>query len=443
MMKKILLKMFNPVIDESTKDIFTKDYAENDFINITAAQKIGLKNIVDCQLRAEKGEILSVPYGTHINFSPWEKLLLNPRQLFEMPTKGVDQISTEVVIGKRSKKPLKLKMPIMITGMSYGGSLSLRMKVAFAKASSMVGISTNTGESTLVKEVRDNAKYIIGQIHRADVMQEKDLKFLDAIELRIGQGAWGGGVESTMYSKDIGKRLRKEWDLEEGENQKFDARIKGINSPNALIRLVKDLKTNYEVPVGIKIAATDFIEKELEVITNTECDYIVIDGCEGGTAKAPPTLEDNMGLPTLYALIRTVNYLEKNNIKDKFDLIITGGLTTPGHFLKALAIGADAVYIGSIAIFAAVHNQAIKAIPQFPPTQMALYNGKLKNKLDIDLAARSLSNFLTSCNKEMKLALQAMGKKKITELTTDDIVSLDKDISNYSNIRYVLDEYNN
>lgn len=439
-MKNILVILLKPIIDKSVKDLFTKDYAENDYINITASQKLGVKNIVDCQLRAEKGKVLSIPYGSNIKFSPWNEILLNPRQLFEMPTEDVNMIKTEVVIGKKAKRPLKLSMPIMITGMSYGGSLSLRMKIALAKGSAIVGTSTNTGESVLAHEVRGNAKYVIGQIHRAGLMKEEDLKQLDAIEIRFEQGAWGGLTESTMYAKDIRNRLRGEWEVDEGEDVRFKARVKGINSKEDLIKLVNKLKKDYEVPIGIKIAGTDFIEQELDIITSTNCDYIVIDGCEGGTAKAPPTLEDHMGLPTMHSLIRTVNYLEKYNIRDKYDLIITGGLTNPGQFLKALALGADAVYIGSIALFAAIHNHAIKAMPYYPPTQLALYTGKVAHKLDIDLAAKSLSNFLISCNEEIKLVLQGMGKKDINDLSKLDLVSLNKDISNYANIRYALEE---
>lgn len=443
MLQKLLLKLLNPIVDGYTLEMFKQDFDKNPYVVITAMQKLGAKNIIESQIRAETGKTLGLPYGTNLKLSPWEHLLLNPRQLFSMPTESLQQIKTETIIGRGCKRPLKLSMPIMITGMSYGGSLSLPMKIALAKGSGMVGTSTNTGESVLAKEVRENAKYVIGQIHRGTLMSSKDLAYLDAIELRFGQGAWGGGAESIKYATDIGPRLRCDWRLKENEDKFFAARLKGINSPADLIKYIDTLKEKYDVPIGIKIAATDFLERELDVITSTNCDYIVLDGCEGGTAVAPPTLADNLGLPTLYALIRAVKYLEKKKIKDKFDLIITGGLTTPGHFLKALALGAKAVYIGSIAVFATIHNQAVKTLPELPPTQLALYKGQYKNKLNIDLAARSLSNFLTSCNKEMKLALQAMGKKNISELSIDDLVSLDRNISDYTNIRYVLGEYNN
>ena len=323
--------------------------------------------------------------------------------------------------------------------MSYGGSLSLKMKIALAKGTSMAGTSTNTGESVVAKETRANAKYLIGQLHRGNLMLSEDLKLVDAIEVRLGQGAWGGNTESTTYAKDIDERLCLDWRLAEGEDKVFSSRIAGIDTPADVRKLINNLKKEYDVPIGIKISATDFIERELDVITSTKCDYIVIDGCEGGTAVAPPTLEDNLGLPTLYALIRTINYLKRNKIRDKFDLIIAGGLTNPGHFLKAIALGADAVYIGSIAVFAAIHNQVVKTLPRLPPTELVLGGGQYKDELDIDLAARSISNFLMSCAEEMKLALQAMAKQHISELSIDDLVSLDKNISECGGIHYGLD----
>ena len=438
MFKKILLKILNPLIDEYVYEMFTKDYSDNPYIMVTATQKLGAKNIIEAELRAEKGKVLSLPYGTNLRLSPWEKILLNPRQLFKFPTEKLSDIKTEVIIGKSSKKPLKLSMPIMITGMSYGGSLSLPLKIALAKGSNLAGTSTNTGESVVAEEERKMAKYLIGQYHRGNLMRDEDYKKLDAIEFRFGQGAWGGSSESTTYAKDINERLRHDWRLEEGEDRLFSARLPGINNKSDLQLKIKEFKEKYGVPIGIKIAGTDFIERELDVITSTDCDYIVIDGNEGGTAVAPPTLEDNVGLPTLYTLIRTVNYLEKNNIKDKYTLIVAGGLKSPGDFLKALALGADAVYIGSIAVFAALHNQVRKALPEHMPTQLALGTGKLRDKLDINLAAKSIRNFLISCNEEMKLALQAMGKKDINELSKEDLVSLDKEISVLANIRYGL-----
>jgi glutamate synthase domain-containing protein 2 len=239
-----------------------------------------------------------------------------------------------------------------------------------------------------------------------------------------------------MQSGKIGEHLRETWHLKEGEDATVRARMPGVSSPRNIVDLVNKLKSEHDVPVGVKIAASDFIEQELQVIAKTNADFIVIDGAEGGTAVAPPTLEDDVGLPTLYGLVRAVDWLEEQGMRDRFSVIAAGGLRTPGHFLKALAVGADAVYIGTIAVLAAVHTQVAKVIPEAVPAQMVLYDGKYADKLDVKQAATSLANFLNSCTEEMKLALQALGKKSVTQLSREDLVTTCKDLAEFMNIRY-------
>ncbi|MTI48675.1 MAG: FMN-binding glutamate synthase family protein [Firmicutes bacterium] len=431
--------MMDPLVDDATVKMFTESYPDNPYVMITAAQKLTPKAIIEAGMRAESGKELNLPYGSNIVLSPWDKILMNPRQLFHLPTDNIDDISTSTIIGPKSSNPINLDIPIMITGMSYGGSLSLRMKEALAKGASIAGTSTNTGESCITKEVRNTAKFVIGQYNRGGWQTSPEhLSQLDAIEIQLGQGAWGGAVESVMQSQDIKSHLKDTWHLKDGENATLYSRMPEpkIDSTEGIIKLIDNLKSSYAVPVGIKIAGTDFIEYELEIIAKTKADFIVIDGAEGGTAVAPPTLEDNLGLPTLHSLARTIDWLEDNGIRERFSVIAAGGLTTPGHFLKALALGADAIYIGSIAIFAAIQCQAVKALPDTLPTQLALYKGKLTDKLDVDKAATHLGNFLKSCVAEMKLAAQAMGKNSLSELSREDLVTVDKDLSEFLNIRY-------
>ncbi|MDD4783840.1 MAG: glutamate synthase-related protein, partial [Syntrophaceticus sp.] len=129
-------------------------------------------------------------------------------------------------------------------------------------------------------------------------------------------------------------------------------------------------------------------------------------------------------------------WLEDNNMRNRFTVIASGRLKTPGHFLKALALGADAVYIGSIAITAALHTQVIKPLPQTTPPQLILYDGTLKDELDVDRAAQCLANFLQSCIAEMRLAAQALGKNAVNEINSDDLVSVDRELSESLRIRY-------
>lgn len=437
MLSWLAMKMMDPMMDDVLIKMLTEDYPDNPFVMTTIGQKLTPMAIVEAGIRAELGTELMRPIGSPVVLSPWEKILLSGKQLFQFPTQDLNQIDTKTVIGPNATKPLQLDIPIMITGMSYGGSLSLQMKMALAKGASMAGTSSNTGESAVTNEERDNAKYLIGQYHRGGWLNtQEQLERLDAIEVQFGQGAFGGAVESTAKANTIGEHLRMTWHLKEGEDGIISSRFPNVNTPQDVVNLIANLKDQYDVPIGIKIAGSDYIEQEMEVIAQTNADYIVIDGAEGGTAVAPPTLEDHMGLPTLHTLGRTVDWLVENNARNRFSLIAGGGLKTPGHFLKAMALGADAVYIGSIALMAALQSQMTIALPQAPAPQLALYIGKLNDQLDIDKAALHLANFLKSSVTEMKLAVQATGKNAIKELDRNDLVTVDRDLAEFLKIRY-------
>lgn len=433
----MMMKLMDPTIDEAMVKMLTEDYPDNPFLMVTVTEKLSPRAMMEAAMRAEVGKELTRPLGSPVVLSPWDKVLLNPKQLFQLPISDYTQVDTKTVIGPKAKKPLTLQIPIMITGMSYGGSLSLPMKVALAKGATIAGTSTNTGESAVTNEERDAAGLLIGQYHRGGQLTgQEQLSRLDAIEIQLGQGAWGGAVDEPMQSKQIGEHLRKAWHLEKGQDATVYARMPGKNTTQDYIKMINDMKAQYDVPVGVKIAGTDYIEYELAVIAQTNADYIVIDGSEGGTAVSNPTLQDNVGLPTFHTLVRTVDWLIKNNLRDRFSLIVTGGLTTPGHFLKAMALGADAIYIGTIALLAAMHTQITKTLPQAPPSQMALYTGHMTDKLDIDLAADHLAKFLNSCSIEMQLAAQAVGKSVLHDLDRSDLVTVEKDLAEFAGIRY-------
>ncbi|KYZ76733.1 glutamate synthase [Anaerosporomusa subterranea] len=436
-MSWLTMKMLDPMLDEATAKMLTEDYPDNPFLLVTVAEKLSPRALMEAGMRAESGKELSRPLGSPIVLSPWDKILLNPKQLFATTIEDYTQVDTRTMIGPKAKRPLILDIPIMITGMSYGGSLSLQMKMALAKGAAMAGTSTNTGESAVTNEERDSAKFLIGQYHRGGWLSgPEQLSRLDAIEIQLGQGAWGGAVDEPMTSDQIGEHLREAWHLEPGQDATVYARMPGKSTPKDIITMINKMKSEYDVPVGVKIAGTDYIEYELAVIAQSEADYIVVDGSEGGTATANPTLQDNVGLPTLHTLVRTIDWLEQAGVRDRFSVIAAGGITTPGHFLKALAIGADAVYIGTIALMAALQAQVVKAMPQAPPVQMALYQGRLTDKLDIDNAARHLANFLTSCKLEMQLAAQAVGRYSLQELDRSDLVTVEPDLAEFLNIRY-------
>ncbi len=423
--------------DKMLEKILTENYDKNLFVLVTAAQKFTLRAIIEASIRGETGKPLSRTYGSPNVQSPWEKIFLNPTQLFKLPTKDTNTIKTDVVIGKNCGRPLNLKMPVIITGMSYGGSLSMKIKEALAAAATNAGTATNTGEAPLNDIERKAAARLIGQYNRYHkLMDPEELSKLDAIEIQLGQGAWGGAVPTQNTNLNTDEQMRSIWNLDEGEVPKRESRFNNINNSSDIVNLVNDLKNKYDIPVGIKIAGTHFIEKELDVVIKTNADFITIDGAEGGTAGAPPTLEDDLGLPTLYSISRADKYLTSHNVREKYDIIAAGGLKTPGDFLKAMALGANAVYIGSIAVIAALQSQTTKVTPFETTSQLFLYGADHADDFNVEKGTATLTNFLNSCNEEMKLALTAMGKQSITDLKLQDLVTVDKQLAEALGIGY-------
>jgi glutamate synthase domain-containing protein 2 len=133
---------------------------------IPAAKKVNPINLAEIAMRAAQGTPVPRPLGSHLRLSPWEKLLFNPVHLFRFPTPEDVGITTSVRIGPRAKKPLNVSIPLLIAGMSYGGAISKNAKIVLARAATMAGTATNTGEAGLMEEEREAAGLLIGQYNR-------------------------------------------------------------------------------------------------------------------------------------------------------------------------------------------------------------------------------------------------------------------------------------
>ncbi|HBG15300.1 MAG TPA: FMN-binding glutamate synthase family protein, partial [Firmicutes bacterium] len=194
------------------------------------------------------------------------------------------------------------------------------------------------------------------------------------------------------------------------------------------------------VPIGIKLGATQWLEKELAVLVRANPDYLAIDGLEGGTHGGLGSSLDALGTPTLYAIDRARKFLEKMNLVGKISLLAGGGLYSPMDFLKALALGADAVFIGTIALMALVHTQGAKVLPWEPPTTIIFYQSKQKNKLDIPQAAESLSNFLKASTREMQIAALCLGRNHLQDVGKTDLSSINRGLAEYLGIKWCGEE---
>lgn len=426
---RLTRKIANEVVDKAIARMAKDQYTENLFEMIPVTKKVGLINLMENVMRAEHGTPPGRPFGTHMRFSPWDKLLFNPVHLHRFPTPENVAIDSSVTIGKNAKKPLTISTPIMIAAMSYGGALSKNAKIALAKGASKIGTATNTGESGLMEEEREAASLLIGQYNRGGWLNEPvKYKRLDAIEIQLGQGAQGSTPQRTT-AKNIGKEYREVYGLEKGEDALIHSRLPGVDTKEQFIALVKKLKEETGVPVGIKMAATHHLEKEMQVALEAEVDFITIDGAEGGTHAAAPILEDDLGLPTIFAISRAAKFLAKKGAVKDVSLVATGGLVTPGDFLKALALGADALYTGTIAMMALISVQTTKTLPFEPPTGLAIYNAKATEKLDIEQSANRLFNYLNAATQEMELVCYSLGKTSLSDVSLNDLCTLDPFLS--------------
>ncbi len=191
----------------------------------------------------------------------------------------------------------------------------------------------------------------------------------------------------------------------------------------ALIQHLRELTGG--VPVGVKLAAGKRFERDLSLAVEAGPDFITVGGSQGGTWGAAPAVEDDFGLPTLFALSRAARFFRREGLRGRISLVVEGKLRNPGEFLKALALGADAVSIGTVALMAAVHTQALKVLPWEPPTELLRYTGRLVQRFDVEQGAASLARFLQSCREEMAEGLRALGKASHRELSPDDLMALD------------------
>lgn len=415
--------------------LISDKFEENIWELATSVQRLNINKLIEIELRAETDNFIERPIGGPKKFEFLDKIRFNIAQLETLPTVREQHIDTGVVIGPRAKKPLKLNIPILLAGMSYGLAVTEAYKLAWAKGASAMGTATNTGLGPWLAAERKAAKHLILQYPRASWNKdEKIIKQCDALEIQFGQGA-NAGVGKTLQAKLIDKTLRKRLGLHKGQDAIIHNRIEEVATGEDLRRLIRYLgDVTGGVPVGVKIGAGNYLEEDLSIIVEAGADFVSLDGGDGGTHGSLPILEDDFGVPAAIATSRAGRFWEAHKLKGKVSLLAGGGIVSPGDCLKMIALGADAVYMGTAVLIATTHNQVLKVIPYEPPTQLAFEHGKYKNKFDIEKGAVSLRNFLHATVYEMEEAIKALGKTSIREVNKEDIFAIDRDVAEFAGI---------
>ena len=371
-----------------------------------------------------------------------DDLLFLGASMSRYPLEGYrENCGTDVVLGTRfAKNPLRLKIPITIAGMSFG-SLSAQAKEALGRGATIAGTSTTTGDGGMTTEERGQSETLIYQYLPSRYgMNPDDLRKADAIEVVVGQGAKPGGGGMLLGLK-ISERVAEMRNLPQGIDQRSACRHPDWTGPDDLEIKISELReiTDWEKPIFIKIGgARPYYDTALSV--KAGADVIVIDGMQGGTAATQEVFIEHVGQPTLACIRPAVKALQELGMHRKVQLIVSGGIRNGADVAKALALGADAVSIGTAALVALGDNDpeleeeyqklgtTAGAYDDWhegrDPAGISTQDPELSKRLDPVLAGRRLANYLKVMTLEAQTIARACGKSHVHNLEPEDLVAL-------------------
>ena len=376
------------------------------------------------------------PGQSRAPYPGYDDLMFRPAQLDRLPTQGDVAVDTSVVLGSRSAKPLVLDIPIFVSHMSYG-ALSAEAKEALARGASAAGSAIASGEGGPHPHERDNAtRYIFEMASGYFGWTDDNIRAADAIEIKIGQGA-KPGVGGTLLGAKVTPEIAAVRGVEPGTDVHSPAHFRDINSPADLARRVAEIKaTSGGAPVGIKFAAGN-VEADLAIAVEAGADWVTVDGLGGGTGAAPVHVKDNVGIPSMFALIRARRWLDDHGVSD-VQLIATGGFRTPDEMAKALALGADAVALATSSLMAIGCQQYRACHRGTCPVGIATQDPVLRERLDVATSATRLEAFLRGATAMIVDFTRVCGHTRVGDLAHADLVALDRDLAQTTGLAWVL-----
>ena len=372
----------------------------------------------------------------------FDDLLFLGASMSRYPLEGYrEKCETSVTLGTRfAKKPIELKIPVTIAGMSFG-ALSGHAKEALGRGATMAGTSTTTGDGGMTEEERGHSEKLVYQYLPSRYgMNPDDLRRADAIEVVVGQGAKPGGGGMLLGQK-ITERVAGMRDLPVGIDQRSACRHPDWTGPDDLEIKILELReiTNWEKPIYIKIGgARPYYDTALAV--KAGADVVVLDGMQGGTAATQDVFIEHVGQPTLACIRPAVQALQDLGMHREVQLVVSGGIRTGADVAKALALGADAVAIGTAALIALGDNDprweaeyqklgtTTGAYDDWhegrDPAGITTQDPELMQRLDPVAAGRRLRNYLSVLTLECQTIARACRHNHVHNLEPEDLCAL-------------------
>ena len=324
--------------------------------------------------------------------------------------------------------------------MSFG-ALSAEAKEALGRGATALGTTTTTGDGGMTAEEREHSTLLVYQLLPSRYgMNPDDLRRADAIEIVVGQGAKPGGGGMLLGQK-ISDRVADMRTLPKGIDQRSACRHPDWTGPDDLEIKIEEMReiTDWEKPIYVKIGATRTYY-DVSLCVKAGADVIVLDGMQGSTGATQDVFIEHVGIPILPALRQAVEALQDLDMHRKVQLIVSGGIRSGADVAKALAMGADAVAIGTAALIALGDNS-----PEFEdeyrklgtsagyfedyqsgrdPAGITTQDSELSKRLDPIKAARRLANYLSTLVLETQTLARACGKSHVHNLEPEDLVAL-------------------
>lgn len=407
----------NLTIDKITKKLISGPSLKDSLLSYAYSYyNIPWLRLVEVLRRAETGQPLLKPSDHLKTDDVLSHVYLSPAQLSCTPIRDYYSIDTRVKIGAARGKPLNLASPFIIAAPSTGLQISNIVRQALIDAANSSGTALLTGEQVFPDHELAKIDSMILTLDRPEspTLTDANLKRARMVEIKLGQGSvsplnWEQAGFNPVSQQAY---LPRFFNLPSGRKE--------------LARLIVELKKlSGGIPVAVRLAGNTQIEKDLEILAESDVDVIIIEGYESSSLLAPAVTAANFGLPLAYALARAHRFLYQQNLNNQIDLIASGGIWDAGDSIKLLAIGARAVMLDNVALFALLHRQVTKAVPWQPVESLILADGKKAAKLKKKEASQALDNFMEALRQEVAIAVAALGKQRVSELNWEDLMTSD------------------